>query len=125
MHHGPVAAGSDAGHGLPTQHHVFVCCQYLPASEEKPGSIPQVAIMQSKLYARNQVSELAGKLFDLDETITDILNQVRNEAFHRELDERLALVERLKKAAIELAESKIAGEIWKRRPPGRIWRLNA
>lgn len=56
-----------------------------------------------------------GKLFDLDETdYADILNQVRNEAFHRELDERLALAERDKKAAIELAESKIAGEMEKK-----------
>ena len=56
-----------------------------------------------------------GKTINLDETdYADILNQVRNEAFHRELHERLALAEQDKKAAVELAESKILGEMEKR-----------
>ena len=53
-----------------------------------------------------------GKVFTLDEAgYADILNQVRNDAFHHELAERLALAERDKKAAIELVQSKLAGEM--------------
>lgn len=53
-----------------------------------------------------------GKVFTLDEAgYADILNQVRNDAFHHELAERLALAERDKKAAIELVQSRLAGEM--------------
>ena len=69
-----------------------------------------------------------GKTINLDETdYADILNQVRNEAFHRELHERLALAEQDKKAAVELAESKILGEMEKRaaKKDAEIERLKA
>lgn len=53
-----------------------------------------------------------GKTFTLDEAgYADILSQVRNEAFDKALRERLALAEQDKKAAIELAEAKISGEL--------------
>jgi hypothetical protein len=55
-----------------------------------------------------------GKTFNLDEAgYADILNQVRNEAFDKALQERLALAEQDKKAAVELAESKIVGKMEK------------
>ena len=55
-----------------------------------------------------------GKTFSLDEAgYADILNQVRNEAFDKALNERLALAEQDKKTAIELAEAKIANEMEK------------
>jgi hypothetical protein len=55
-----------------------------------------------------------GKVFSLDEAgYADILNQVRNEAFDKALNERLALAEQDKKTAIELAEAKIANEMEK------------
>ena len=55
-----------------------------------------------------------GKTFSLDEAgYADILNQVRNEAFEKALNERLALAEQDKKTAIELAEAKIANEMEK------------
>jgi len=55
-----------------------------------------------------------GKTFNLDETgYADILNQVRNEAFDKALHERLMLAEQEKKAAIELAETKVASEMEK------------
>lgn len=55
-----------------------------------------------------------GKTFNLDETgYADILNQVRNEAFDKALHERLLLAEQEKKAAIELAETKVASEMEK------------
>ena len=55
-----------------------------------------------------------GKAFNLDEAgYADILNQVRNEAFDKALNERLALAEQDKKTAIELAETKIASEMEK------------
>ena len=55
-----------------------------------------------------------GKVFSLDEaSYADILNQVRNEAFDKALNERLALAEQDKRTAIELAEAKIANEMEK------------
>ena len=55
-----------------------------------------------------------GKTFNLDEAgYADILNQVRNEAFDKALNERLALAEQDKRTAIELAEAKIANEMEK------------
>lgn len=55
-----------------------------------------------------------GKTFTLDEAgYADILNQVRNEAFDKALNERLALAEQDKRTAIELAEAKIANEMEK------------
>ena len=56
-----------------------------------------------------------GKAFNLDETdYADILNQVRNEAFHRELHDRLTLAEQEKKTAVELTAAKVAGEMEKK-----------
>ena len=69
-----------------------------------------------------------GKTINLDETdYADILNQVRNEAFHRELHERLALAEQDKKTAVELAESKVLGEMEKKaaKKDAEIERLKA
>lgn len=55
-----------------------------------------------------------GKTFTLDEAgYADILNQVRNDAFEKALNERLALAEQDKKTAIELAETKVAGDMEK------------
>lgn len=55
-----------------------------------------------------------GKTFTLDEAgYADILSQVRNDAFEKALNERLALAEQDKKTAIELAETKVAGEMEK------------
>lgn len=55
-----------------------------------------------------------GKSFSLDEAgYADILNQVRNEAFDKALNERLTLAEQDKRTAIELAEAKIANEMEK------------
>lgn len=52
-----------------------------------------------------------GKTFNLDEAgYADILNQVRNEAFDKELNERLKLAEQDKNTAIELAETKVASQ---------------
>ncbi len=52
------------------------------------------------------------KVFNLDEAgYADILNQVRNEAFDKALNERLMIAEQEKKAAVELAETKIASEM--------------
>lgn len=56
-----------------------------------------------------------GKTFNLDEAgYADILNQVHNEAFDKALNDRLALAERDKKTAVELAETKIASEMEKK-----------
>jgi len=53
-----------------------------------------------------------GKTFNIDEAgYADILNQVRDEAFEKALHERLALAEQDKKTAVELAETKVAGEL--------------
>jgi len=52
-----------------------------------------------------------GKAFNLDEAgYADILNQVRNEAFDKEINQRLIIAEQDKKSAIELAETKVASE---------------
>lgn len=54
------------------------------------------------------------KIFNLDETdYADILNQVRNEAFDKALQERLILAEQDKKTSIELAETKLKSEMEK------------
>lgn len=55
-----------------------------------------------------------GKAFNLDETgYAEILNQVRNDAFDKALQERLKLAEQDKKTAIELAETKITSNLEK------------
>ena len=52
-----------------------------------------------------------GKTFNLDEAgYADILNQVRNEAFDNELNQRLIIAEQEKKSAVVLAETKVASE---------------
>ncbi|KAF0092536.1 MAG: hypothetical protein FD141_720 [Fusobacteria bacterium] len=56
-----------------------------------------------------------GKTFNLDEAgYADILNQVRNEAFDKALNDRLVLAEQDKRNAIELAEIKIISEMDKK-----------
>ncbi len=53
-----------------------------------------------------------GKTFNIDEAgYADILKQVHDEAFDNALHERMELAEREKKAAVELAEAKIAQEL--------------
>lgn len=53
-----------------------------------------------------------GKTFNVDEAgYAEILSQVRNEAFEKDLHDRLELAEQEKKTAIELAEAKVAGEL--------------
>jgi len=53
-----------------------------------------------------------GKTFSLDEAgYADILNQVRNEAFDKAINERLIIAEQDKKSAIELAETKVVSEM--------------
>lgn len=54
------------------------------------------------------------KAFKIDEAgYADILKQVRNGEFEQELHERLALAEQDKRAAIELAETRVASELQK------------
>ncbi len=56
-----------------------------------------------------------GKTFNLDEAgYADILSQVRNAAFEKALQERLALAEQDKRTAVELAQTKITGEMEKK-----------
>ncbi len=56
-----------------------------------------------------------GKTFSLDEAgYADILSQVRNEAFDKALHERLVLAEQEKRVAVELAQTKITGEMEKK-----------
>lgn len=56
-----------------------------------------------------------GKTFTLDESgYADIINQVRDEAFEKALNDRLALAEQDKKSAIELAEIKVASDMEKK-----------
>ena len=53
-----------------------------------------------------------GKVFSLDEAgYADIINQVYNEAFDKELNDRLMLAEEGKKTAIELAVMKVTSEM--------------
>ena len=53
-----------------------------------------------------------GKAFNIDEAgYADILKQVRDEAFDKDLHDRLELAEQDKKNAVELAETKVAGEL--------------
>ncbi|PKM40300.1 MAG: DUF2130 domain-containing protein [Firmicutes bacterium HGW-Firmicutes-9] len=55
-----------------------------------------------------------GKTFNIDEAdYASILNQVRDEAFEKAVNDRLALFDQDKKSAIELAETKIAGQMEK------------
>ncbi|MER3389270.1 MAG: DUF2130 domain-containing protein [Microcella sp.] len=55
-----------------------------------------------------------GKAFTIDEAgYADILKQVRDTDFERQLHERLELADREKQRAIELAETKAAGELQK------------
>ena len=55
-----------------------------------------------------------GKAFTTDEAgYADILKQVRDTAFEKQLHERLELAEQEKQRAIELAETKAAGELQK------------
>lgn len=69
-----------------------------------------------------------GKTFTIDEAgYAEILNQVRDEAFDRALHERLELAEQEKLTAVELAESKLAGELEKKaaKKDAEIERLKA
>lgn len=53
-----------------------------------------------------------GKAFTIDEAgYADILKQVRDTDFEKQLHERLELADREKQRAIELAETKAAGEL--------------
>ncbi|MDR2111493.1 MAG: DUF2130 domain-containing protein, partial [Candidatus Accumulibacter sp.] len=55
-----------------------------------------------------------GKAFKIDEAgYADILKQVRDRDFEKQLRERLALAERDKQNAIELAQARVAGELQK------------
>lgn len=55
-----------------------------------------------------------GKAFKIDEAgYADILKQVRDVDFEKQLHERLELAERDKRNAVELAEAKLAGELQK------------
>ena len=69
-----------------------------------------------------------GKTFNIDEAgYADILSQVRDEAFDKALHERLELAEQEKLTAIELAETKLAGELEKKtaKKDAEIERLKA
>ena len=53
-----------------------------------------------------------GKTFNVDEAgYAEILSQVRNEAFEKDLHDRLELAEKEQENAIELAEAKVAGKL--------------
>lgn len=55
-----------------------------------------------------------GTAFNLDDTgYADILHQVRNQAFDKEIQERMKLAEQDKKNAVELAESRLSGKLEK------------
>lgn len=55
-----------------------------------------------------------GKVFKIDEAgYADILKQVRNSEFDKQLHERLELAEQEKRSAVELAEARIAGDLQK------------
>lgn len=55
-----------------------------------------------------------GKAFKIDEAgYADILKQVRDSDFEKQLHERLELAERDKQNAVELAQTKVAGELQK------------
>lgn len=69
-----------------------------------------------------------GKAFNIDEAdYADILRQVRDEAFDKALQERLVLADREKKAAVELAETKVANDMEKQaaKKDAEIERLKA
>ena len=54
--------------------------------------------------------------FKVDEAgYADILKQVRDSEFEKQLHERLELAEKDKRAAVELAQTKAAGEFEKKR----------
>ena len=53
-----------------------------------------------------------GKTFTIDESgYAEILNQVRDDAFNEALRERMEIAEQEKKAAVELAEVKVTGQL--------------
>ena len=53
-----------------------------------------------------------GKAFNIDEAgYADILGQVRNEAFDKELHDRLELAAKERQTAVELAEAKVASQL--------------
>ena len=55
-----------------------------------------------------------GKAFKIDEAgYADILKQVRDDDFEKQLRERLELAEKDKKAAVELAKEKVGNEMQK------------
>lgn len=55
-----------------------------------------------------------GKAFKIDEAgYADIVKQIRNSEFERELHERLEIAEKEKTSAVELAKEKAAGELQK------------
>ena len=55
-----------------------------------------------------------GKAFKIDEAgYADILKQVRDREFEKQLHERLELAEQEKRTAVELAQTKVAGEMQK------------
>lgn len=57
-----------------------------------------------------------GKAFKIDESgYADILKQVRDSEFDQALHDRLALAEKEKQSAVELAMAKAASELQKRR----------
>lgn len=69
-----------------------------------------------------------GKTFSIDEAgYSDILNQVRDEAFDKALHERLKIAEQEKLTAVELAETKLTGEMEKKtaKKEAEIERLKA
>jgi hypothetical protein len=55
-----------------------------------------------------------GKAFKIDEAgYADILKQVRDKEFEKQLHERLELAEQDKRNAVELAQTKVANELQK------------
>lgn len=53
-----------------------------------------------------------GKAFKIDEAgYADILKQVRDSDFEKQLHERLELAEQDKRSAVELAKAKVANEL--------------
>ena len=62
----------------------------------------------------NIICPHCGKAFKIDEAgYADILKQVRNGEFEKQLHERLELAEQDKRNAVELAETKVASELQK------------
>lgn len=86
---------------------------------ESVRSRPCVAVTRHRALKRfNHVKEIicpnCGKAFTIDEAgYADILKQVRDTDFEKQLHERLELADQEKQRAIELAETKAAGELQK------------